>query len=333
MEVLPEQGTPLSSFLPATPSITQAPLAIPPIQYDPLLPLMQQTWQDTSYDLAWARGSPTNSTLELDVLWDNINLPYTAFFPWLFAVASINDMGTSDQPQPPSKPQLPSRPPGPPGPPTASRRWALPRYLPLLGPPDPPAPWVLAADNQGPWAALKPNMVKEPENFNGDFNNIAQFFSYKDAQVWWELCARELGRNVNGDQIYPAYKQFVEEVRQQFWKDANVEIKHMQWERLQQSNFPDGDLFFQQFESLMFKAGVLGINQMMVAQVKKACCTSSKDTIYVSDGDISTAYPEWKQHILCIDYNWRMRKAETGRGAKVADWKQQAKVNVPMKGG
>ncbi len=45
----------------------------------------------------------------------------------------------------------------------------------------------------------------------------------------------------------------------------------MQWEWLQQSNFPDGDLFFQQFESLTFEAGVLGINQMMMVQVKKAC--------------------------------------------------------------
>ncbi len=40
----------------------------------------------------------------------------------------------------------------------------------------------------------------------------ASHFS-KDAQVWWELCAQELGRNVNGDQVYPAYEQFVKEVR------------------------------------------------------------------------------------------------------------------------
>ncbi len=83
-------------------------------------------------------------------------------------------------------------------------------------------------------------MVKEPENFSGDSNDIAWFFSQcdmyfsvfnqyfrhhphkvifcvsrfsKDAQVWWELCARELGRNTLGDQVYSAYEHFVEEVR------------------------------------------------------------------------------------------------------------------------
>ncbi|PBK88172.1 hypothetical protein ARMGADRAFT_1084826 [Armillaria gallica] len=85
MESLPEQGTLLSSFLPATPPITKALPAIPSIQHDPLLPLMQQTWQGTSYDLAWASGhpgdSPADSTFKLDILWDNINLPYTTFFP------------------------------------------------------------------------------------------------------------------------------------------------------------------------------------------------------------------------------------------------------------
>lgn len=93
----------------------------------------------------------------------------------------------------------------------------------------------------------------------------------KDAQIWWELCAWELGRNVNRDQVYPAYKQFIEEVRRWFWKDTNTEFKFTQWERLRQSNFPDSNLFFQQFESLAFEAGVLGIDQMMMAQVKKAC--------------------------------------------------------------
>ncbi len=68
----------------------------------------------------------------------------------------------------------------------------------------------------------------------------------------------------------------------------------MQWEKLHQSNFPDGDLFFQQFESLVFEAGVLGINVMMMAQVKKACCSMTKDIIYASDGDVPTTYQEWK---------------------------------------
>ncbi|PBK83812.1 hypothetical protein ARMGADRAFT_1089039 [Armillaria gallica] len=55
MEALPEQGTLLSSLLTMQTS-TREPPAIPPIQHDPLLPLMQQTWQGTLYDLAWARS-------------------------------------------------------------------------------------------------------------------------------------------------------------------------------------------------------------------------------------------------------------------------------------
>ncbi|PBK82712.1 hypothetical protein ARMGADRAFT_1090035 [Armillaria gallica] len=221
----------------------------------------------------------------------------------------------------PSKPQLPTRLPAPP---VAPGRWVLPRYPSPPKPPDPLAPWVLATDDQGPWAVLKPNIVKEPENFNGNSNDIAQFFSQfifctsrfgKDAQVWWELCARELGRNNLGDQVYSAYEQFMEE-----------------WERLRQSNFSNGDLFFQQFESLAFKAGVLGIDQMMVAQIKKVCQSSSKDTIYASDEDIPATYMEWKRHILQIDYNWRMWKVEAGGGAKVANWKQQAKTNTLVNG-
>ncbi len=127
----------------------------------------------------------------------------------------------------------------------------------------------------------------------------------KEAQVWWELCARELGRDANGFQLYPAYKQFVEEVRQRFWKDANAEIKFAQWEGLRQSQFPNGDLFFQQFKSLAFEAGVLRINMMMVAQVKKACRSTAKDIIYASDANVPGNYQEWKKRILHIDHNWR----------------------------
>lgn len=259
----------------------------------------------------------------------------------LFAAAGVDEPGTSNQPpvppQQPAKPQPPSGPPGPGAPPIDQMRWAPPRYPPPPGPPDPPAPWMLDPNNLGPWAALKPNMVREPESFSGDSNDIARFFSQcdmyfsvynqyfryhphkvifcvsrftQDAQKWWELCARELGRNQNGDQVYPAYEYFMEEVRRRFWKDANAEIKLAHWERLRQSTFADGDLFFQQFESLAFEAGVLGIDQMMVAQVKKACRHTSKDIIYASDGDLPATYQEWKRRILRIDNNWRMRKAE-----------------------
>ncbi len=66
---------------------------------------------------------------------------------------------------------------------------------------------------------------------------------------------------------------------------------------------------------------------MMVAQVKKACRTTAKDIIYASDVDTPANYPEWKRRILRINHNWRMRKAEQG-GAKVTEWKQQAKMNM-----
>ncbi len=57
MEMLLEHDSPLSSFLWTAPSNTQKPPAIPPIQHDPLLPLMQQTWQGTLYDSAWETQS------------------------------------------------------------------------------------------------------------------------------------------------------------------------------------------------------------------------------------------------------------------------------------
>ncbi len=254
----------------------------------------------------------------------------------IFAAAIADEGGPSDAPQIPTRPSDKPQPPSGPPPviPAHPQRWVPPRYPSPPKPPDPPAPWVLDANDQGPWSALKPTMVKEPDNFNGDSNDIARFFSQydmyfsvfnqyfrhhphkvifcasrfsKDAQVWWELCARELGRNVNGDQVYPAYEHFVDEVRRRFWKDTNAEIKFAQWESLRQKNFPDGDLFFQQFESLAFEAGILGIDMMMMAQVKKACHTTTKDIINASDGETPTTYQEWKRRILRFDHNWRTR--------------------------
>ncbi len=67
---------------------------------------------------------------------------------------------------------------------------------------------------------------------------------------------------------------------------------------------------------------------MMMAQVKKVCRSTTKDIIYASDRDVPTNYQEWKRRILRINHNWRTQKVETGR-AKVMEWKQQAKSNVP----
>ncbi len=71
---------------------------------------------------------------------------------------------------------------------------------------------------------------------------------------------------------------------------------------------------------------------MMMAQVKKACRSSTKDIIYASDGDVLITYQEWKKRILRINHNWRTWKAELGGGSKVADWKQQLKTNTAPKG-
>lgn len=60
MEVLPEQGFPLSSFLPALP--LTSPPALPPIQrYKPIQ--QPQTWPGTSSDLAWSSQAQAHPQL------------------------------------------------------------------------------------------------------------------------------------------------------------------------------------------------------------------------------------------------------------------------------
>ncbi len=87
-------------------------------------------------------------------------LPGTQGPSQLFAAATNNEPRTLGQAQnklqPPGLPQLPA-----------------PRHPSPPKPPDPPNPWLLTRDEPGPWGALKPNMVKEPGDFNGDSNNIA----------------------------------------------------------------------------------------------------------------------------------------------------------------
>ncbi len=75
-----------------------------------------------------------------------------------------------------------------------------------------------------------------------------------EVKNWWEVAARELGESNEGEQCYPSYAKFKTEVRRQFWKNSNAEIKYAQWEKLYQVDFKDSDLFFQKFESLMFEA-------------------------------------------------------------------------------
>ncbi len=59
-------------------------------------------------------------------------------------------------------------------------------------------------------------------------------------------------------------------LRSRFWKDTDEQIKRMQWEKLRQVNYPDGDKFFQQFEELAYYAGVCDNEQVMITQIKKA---------------------------------------------------------------
>ncbi len=98
-------------------------------------------------------------------------------------------------------------------------------------------------------------------------------------------------------------------------------------------NFPDGDLFFQQFEALAFDARILGNDRMMMAQVKKACREMSKNTIYAGDGTIPATHPQWKSRLLRINYNWQLKKAEGTAGQRLADAKTQTqKAAMPQKG-
>ncbi len=115
-----------------------------------------------------------------------------------------------------------------------------------------------------------------------------------DAERWRELCSRILGRNASREQLYPSYEDFQSEVRTRFWKDMDAQIKHVQWEKLRQVNFLDGDQFLQKFEELAYDAGVHDNKQVMLTQIKKAAQEMSKNTIYSADGEVPTTYHGWK---------------------------------------
>ncbi len=108
-----------------------------------------------------------------------------------------------------------------------------------------PAPWVLTAGNVAPYDEFKPKILKEVDDFNGDSNDITRFFQkcelhfglfnrhffyppHKvifcvsrltgDAQRWWELQSQMLGKNADGQQLYPTYEDFEAHLRARFWK-------------------------------------------------------------------------------------------------------------------
>ncbi len=183
----------------------------------------------------------------------------------------------------------------PPQPPAAPQRWALPRFPAPPKAPTPPAPWVLATGSVAPYDEFKPKILKEVDNFHGDSNDISHFFQkcelhfsvfnqhylyhpHKvvfcisrlagEAQRWWELQSRIIGRSTDGEQLHPTYEDFEVHLRARFWKDANEQIRHAAWEKLRQVTFKDGDKFFQEFEELAHYSGVRENEQVMVAQIK-----------------------------------------------------------------
>ncbi len=48
----------------------------------------------------------------------------------------------------------------------------------------------------------------------------------------------------------------------------------------------------------------------MLTQIKKAAHKTSKNTIYMADGEVPTIYDRWKAHLLHMDYNYCLKKAE-----------------------
>ncbi len=124
------------------------------------------------------------------------------------------------------------------------------------------------------------------------------------------MSSRLLGKNANREQYYPSYENFTEEIKWRFWKDADAQIKHAQWEKLRQMTYQDGDQFFQKFEELAYDAGVHDNEQVMLAQIKKAACKTSKNTIYAADGEVPTTYKGWKARLLHMDYNYHLKWVE-----------------------
>ncbi len=101
-------------------------------------------------------------------------------------------------------------------------------------------PWVLTQGNATPYDNLEPKILKEVNDFKGESTDISCFFSqcemhfslfnqhfhyplYKvifcmsrfdgDAQKWWELGTQMIGVDNEGEQLYPSYADFKEEVR------------------------------------------------------------------------------------------------------------------------
>ncbi len=251
-----------------------------------------------------------------------------------------------------------SQPAQPPQPPALPPRYALPRYPAPPQMPDPPVPWQLVNGAVAPYDEFKPKILKEVDDFKGDSDDITRFFlkcklhfdvfnrHYRhpphkvifcisrlagDAGKWWELSMQQLGMVPTREQLYLNYEDFKTALTTQFWKDTNEQLKYAQWEKLRQVDFKDGDKFFQQFEEFAYHAGIRNKNQLMLHQIKKAACQTSKNTIYSADGDVPTDYDGWKARLTRIDLNWHLKQAE---GMTLATTRPQTqKMTTPTKGG
>ncbi len=104
------------------------------------------------------------------------------------------------------------------------------------------------------------------------------------------------------------YEDFKTALTTRFWKDANSQLKYAQWEKLRQTDYKDGNKFFQEFEELTYHAGIRSNDQLMLHQVKKAARQTSKNTIYSADGDVPINYDGWKARLTRIDLNWRLKQ-------------------------
>ncbi len=142
---------------------------------------------------------------------------------------------------------------------------------------------------------------------------------------------QQLGTAPTGEQLYLNYEDFKTALTTQFSKDANEQLKYVQWEKLRQVDFKDGDKFFQQYEEFAYHAGIRNNDQLMLHQIKKAAHQMNKNTIYSADGDVLTDYAGWKARLTWIDLNWCLKQAEGMTPATTQP--QTQKMTTPNKGG
>ncbi len=98
-------------------------------------------------------------------------------------------------------------------------------------------------------------------------------------------------------------------------------------------SYPDGNQFFQKFKELAYDAGVHDNEQVMLTQIKKAAHKTSKNMIYVANGEVPTTYDGWKACLLHMDYNYCLKKAEGTMAGRVNSRPQVQKATMPQKGG